>query len=109
MKILMIGTILGQGTPFSEFFRIKALTELGHTIDLATYPIGKMWKLQNEDLQSHASRYFTRSPSTLDREDFSISLFHGSGCQESIRLHTLTKKPVSWAQFTANLWKIPHV
>lgn len=30
-----------RGTPFSEYFRIKALSELGHEVDLATYPVGK--------------------------------------------------------------------
>jgi glycosyltransferase involved in cell wall biosynthesis len=44
MKILMIAPepfFEPRGTPFSEYFRIKALTELGHQIDLATYPIGE--------------------------------------------------------------------
>lgn len=30
-----------RGTPFSEFHRIKALGELGHSVDLVTYPIGR--------------------------------------------------------------------
>ena len=30
-----------RGTPFSEFHRIKALLELGHTVDLVTYPFGQ--------------------------------------------------------------------
>jgi glycosyltransferase involved in cell wall biosynthesis len=30
-----------RGTPFSEYHRIKALGELGHQIDLVTYPIGR--------------------------------------------------------------------
>ena len=30
-----------RGTPFSEYFRIKALSELGHEVDLATYPLGQ--------------------------------------------------------------------
>ncbi len=30
-----------RGTPFSEFHRIKALSELGHHVDLVTYPIGR--------------------------------------------------------------------
>lgn len=30
-----------RGTPFSEYFRIKALCELGHSVDLVTYPIGE--------------------------------------------------------------------
>jgi glycosyltransferase involved in cell wall biosynthesis len=29
-----------RGTPFSEYHRIKALTELGHSVDLVTYPFG---------------------------------------------------------------------
>ena len=29
-----------RGTPFSEYHRIKALTELGHRVDLVTYPFG---------------------------------------------------------------------
>src|SRR5918994_543426 len=29
-----------RGTPFSEYHRIKALGELGHRVDLVTYPIG---------------------------------------------------------------------
>jgi len=30
-----------RGTPFSEFHRIRALTALGHEIDLVTYPFGQ--------------------------------------------------------------------
>jgi glycosyltransferase involved in cell wall biosynthesis len=30
-----------RGTPFSEFHRIRALIELGHTVDLVTYPFGR--------------------------------------------------------------------
>ena len=30
-----------RGTPFSEYHRIRALTELGHTVDLVTYPFGR--------------------------------------------------------------------
>lgn len=44
MKILMIAPepfFEPRGTPFSEYFRIQALTELGHTVDLATYPLGQ--------------------------------------------------------------------
>jgi glycosyltransferase involved in cell wall biosynthesis len=43
VKILMIAPepfFEPRGTPFSEFHRIKALTELGHTVDLVTYPFG---------------------------------------------------------------------
>jgi len=36
-----------RGTPFSEFHRIKALGELGHHVDLVTYPIGRDVDLPN--------------------------------------------------------------
>jgi glycosyltransferase involved in cell wall biosynthesis len=29
-----------RGTPFSQYHRIRALVELGHTVDLVTYPFG---------------------------------------------------------------------
>jgi glycosyltransferase involved in cell wall biosynthesis len=44
MRILMIAPepfFEPRGTPFSEFHRIRALTRLGHTVDLATYPFGR--------------------------------------------------------------------
>ncbi len=44
MHILMIAPepfFEPRGTPFSEFHRIRALTTLGHTIDLVTYPFGR--------------------------------------------------------------------
>jgi glycosyltransferase involved in cell wall biosynthesis len=43
MRILMIAPepfFEPRGTPFSEYHRIRALTELGHTVDLVTYPFG---------------------------------------------------------------------
>jgi len=36
-----------RGTPFSEYHRIKALTELGHRVDLVTYPFGRDVSLPN--------------------------------------------------------------
>jgi glycosyltransferase involved in cell wall biosynthesis len=43
MRILMLAPepfFEPRGTPFSEYHRIKALLELGHSIDLVTYPFG---------------------------------------------------------------------
>src|SRR5262245_64575214 len=43
MHILMIAPepfFEPRGTPFSEFHRIRALLDLGHTVDLVTYPCG---------------------------------------------------------------------
>ena len=36
-----------RGTPFSEYHRIRALGELGHQVDLVTYPIGRDVALPN--------------------------------------------------------------
>jgi hypothetical protein len=44
MHILMIAPepfFEPRGTPFSEYHRIRALLELGHTVDLVTYPFGE--------------------------------------------------------------------
>jgi glycosyltransferase involved in cell wall biosynthesis len=44
VRILMIAPepfFEARGTPFSEFHRIRALTTLGHEVDLVTYPFGQ--------------------------------------------------------------------
>src|SRR6185295_11515328 len=44
MRILMVAPepfFEPRGTPFSEFHRIRALTALGHHVDLVTYPFGQ--------------------------------------------------------------------
>jgi glycosyltransferase involved in cell wall biosynthesis len=43
MRILMIAPqpfFQPRGTPFSEYYRARAMTELGHQVDMVTYPIG---------------------------------------------------------------------
>ena len=50
MKILMIAPepfFQARGTPFSEYHRLRALSRLGHTIDLITYPIGEDVEIDN--------------------------------------------------------------
>jgi len=44
MNILMLAPepyFQPRGTPISVYFRLKALSELGHRVDLVTYPLGK--------------------------------------------------------------------
>ncbi len=44
MRILMIAPepfFQPRGTPFSEYYRVRASTELGHQVDMVTYPIGE--------------------------------------------------------------------
>jgi glycosyltransferase involved in cell wall biosynthesis len=50
LRILMLAPepfFQPRGTPFSEYHRIKALVELGHHVDLVTYPIGSDVSLPN--------------------------------------------------------------
>lgn len=57
MKILMIAPepfFTPRGTPFSEYYRTKCLIELGHEVDIVTYPIG-------EDVELPGMRIF-RAP-----------------------------------------------
>ena len=44
MKILMIVPqpfFQSRGTPFSVYYRTRTLAEMGHKIDIITYPIGR--------------------------------------------------------------------
>lgn len=50
MKILMLAPepfFQPRGTPISVFFRIRALADLGHEVDLVTYPLGADAPLPN--------------------------------------------------------------
>ncbi|MCC7125394.1 MAG: glycosyltransferase [Acidobacteria bacterium] len=50
MRILMLAPepfFEPRGTPFSEYHRLKALSELGHHVDLVTYPIGRDVEIPN--------------------------------------------------------------
>ncbi len=50
MKILMIAPepfFQPRGTPFSEYHRLRALSKLGHEVDLITYPIGENVEIKN--------------------------------------------------------------
>ncbi len=50
MKILMIAPqpfFSPRGTPLSVYYRTKILSELGHTVDLLTYPIGQDVEIEN--------------------------------------------------------------
>jgi hypothetical protein len=49
-----------RGTPFSEYHRIKALTEIGHRVDLVTYPFGRDVSLPNLRIIRAARPPFTK-------------------------------------------------
>jgi glycosyltransferase involved in cell wall biosynthesis len=50
LKILMVAPqpfFSARGTPFSVLHRIRALTEVGHSVDLITYPFGENIEMDN--------------------------------------------------------------
>ena len=71
MRILMIAPepfFEPRGTPFSEYHRIRALTDLGHEVDLVTYPFG-------QDVTMPGLRVFrSMRPPFLDRVRIGPSL-----------------------------------
>src|SRR6476660_1584294 len=71
VRILMIAPepfFEPRGTPFSEFHRIRALTALGHHVDLVTYPFG-------EDVSMPGLRVFRAlRPPFVDRVKIGPSL-----------------------------------
>ena len=117
MKILMIAPepfFEPRGTPFSEYFRIKALTELGHQVDLATYPLG-------EDVEMPGLKIYRSIPKFIKRVrvgpsakkiflDFFLLftvlklLFRNS--YDCIHTH---EEACFFGALLSRIWKIPHV
>jgi glycosyltransferase involved in cell wall biosynthesis len=67
MKILMIAPepfFEPRGTPFSEYFRIKGLCALNHSVDLVTYPIGMNREIQGLRIFRSWKPFFIRSVKT---------------------------------------------
>jgi len=67
MKILMIAPepfFEPRGTPFSEYFRIKALSDLGHQVDLVTYPIGEEKNIEGLKIFRSWKPFFIKSVKT---------------------------------------------
>ena len=64
MKILMIAPepfFETRGTPFSEYFRIKALSDLGHRVDMVTYPFGADKKIKGLRIYRSFRPFFIKS------------------------------------------------
>ena len=64
MKILMLAPepfFEPRGTPISVYFRILVLGELGHTVHLATYPLGQDVSLKNLKIIRPPNLFFIRA------------------------------------------------
>lgn len=118
MKILMIAPepfFQPRGTPFSEYYRIKCLTELGHEVDLVTYPIGDDVELPGLRI-IRAPRIFgikniAIGPS-LQKIPLDISLFFAAwrqvarGGYDAIHTH---EEAGIMGVFLARFYGLPHV
>ena len=102
-----------RGTPFSEYFRIKALSALGHTVDLVTYPFGvdkdipglkifRCWKLPwiksvrtGPSLAKVALDFFLflKVAQRLLREDYDLIHSHEEGSVIGVFCQKMTKIP----------------
>ncbi len=118
MKILMIAPepfFEPRGTPFSEYFRIKALSELGHEVDLATYPLG-------QDVQIKGLRIF-RSLNVPGISRVKVGPSIGKLFLDFFLFFTVIKLVLKngydavhtheeacfWGVILRKIWKIPHV
>jgi glycosyltransferase involved in cell wall biosynthesis len=118
MKILMIAPepfFEPRGTPFSEYFRIRALSELGHEVDLATYPLG-------QDMAIPGLRIF-RSMRVPGISRVKVGPSIGKLFLDFFLLFTVLKllfknrydaihtheEAVFWGAILRKLWRVPHV
>jgi glycosyltransferase involved in cell wall biosynthesis len=117
MKILMIAPepfFEPRGTPFSEYFRIKALTELGHEVDLATYPLG-------EDVEMPGLHIYRSMPLFIKRVRvgpsikklildfflfFTVLRLLLRNSYDCIHTH---EEACFYGALLSRIWKIPHV
>jgi glycosyltransferase involved in cell wall biosynthesis len=53
-----------RGTPFSEYFRIKAISDLGYQVDLVTYPIGEDKNIRGLKIFRSWKPFFIKSVKT---------------------------------------------
>jgi glycosyltransferase involved in cell wall biosynthesis len=118
MRILMIAPqpfFEARGTPFSEYHRIRALIDLGHTVDLVTYPFGHDVSLPGLRVFRSARPPFLRrvgiGPSwkkvPLDLALFATALRRAlSGQYDAVHSH----EEGSWfGVLIAGLRRVPHL
>jgi glycosyltransferase involved in cell wall biosynthesis len=118
MKILMIAPepfFEPRGTPFSEYFRIKALSELGHEVDLATYPLGQDVEIPGlrifRSLNVPGIRRVKVGPS-IGKLFLDFFLFFTvlkllmRNSYDAVHTH---EEACFWGALFRRIWKIPHV
>jgi glycosyltransferase involved in cell wall biosynthesis len=120
MKILMIAPepfFEPRGTPFSEYFRIKALCHMGHTIDLVTYPLGQDKQINGLNIFRSLKPPFVKSVKTgpsISKIFLDFFLFFKAagrlfrGRKKYDIIHTHEEASIMGA-FFSSITKIPHL
>ncbi|MFW6161021.1 MAG: glycosyltransferase family 4 protein [Acidobacteriota bacterium] len=104
-----------RGTPISVYFRLKALTDLGHQVDLITYPLGEDKQIPGVKIHRLPNLFGLKKikigPSSvkipLDGLLTGTSLFYLT----KERYHLIfTHEEASWiGTLLAKIWSIPHI
>jgi len=104
-----------RGTPISVFFRLKALSDLGHQVDLVTYHIGENKKFKNLRIlripNIFGIRHIKIGPS-LVKIPLDLLLFMKALCLVFRKRYDLifSHEEAGWfGVFLAAIKKIPHV
>ncbi len=118
MRILMVApepVFTPRGTPFSVAFRTRALTELGHQVDLATYPFGMDLRFEGLRILRSASfpgvRAVKVGPS-LAKLPLDAALFGLAGRLLQGRSYDLLhthEEAGFWGTFVSGVSGIPHL
>jgi glycosyltransferase involved in cell wall biosynthesis len=118
MKILMLAPepfFQPRGTPISVYFRIKALSELGHEVDLVTYHLGEGKNFNNLRIHRTPPLFFIRKikvgPS-FSKIPLDFLLFWRATWLLFSRSYDLifSHEEAAWfGTFLAKLWRIPHI
>jgi len=118
MKILMLAPepfFQPRGTPFSEYFRIKALSDLGHRVDLITYHLGEGVKINNLKILRIPDLFYIKKikigPSwakiPLDFLLFLKALFQLT--KKSYDLIFSHEEAAFLGVILAKIWRVPHL
>ncbi len=104
-----------RGTPISVYFRIKALSNLDHEVDLVTYHLGENKSLKNLDIHRIPPLFFIKKikvgPS-FSKIPLDFLLFYRAARLLLSRSYDLifSHEEAAWfGTVLARMWGIPHV
>ncbi|MCJ7680941.1 MAG: glycosyltransferase, partial [Candidatus Aminicenantes bacterium] len=117
LRILMLAPepfFQPRGTPISIYFRLSALSRLGHMVDVVTYPLGQDRRFDNVTLTRVPNiglRRIKIGPS-LAKIPLDLFLLGAALWKTSTRRYDLifTHEEAGWfGTMLSRLWGIPHV